>query len=72
MEIIKIMAYLVANPYKEEVVFNVKPVRNNEFKCWVQCTRFGEISTYGVILPKGSIYKLIGKNLTWRDEPVKI
>lgn len=26
----------------------------------------------GVILPKGSIEKLIGKRLTWNDEPVKL
>lgn len=66
------MAYLAVNPYKEEVVFNVKPARYNELRCWVQYNRLDEISTYGVILPKGSIYKLIGKNLTWCDEPVEI
>ena len=27
---------------------------------------------FGVILPKGSIEKLIGKKLTWDDEPVEI
>ena len=26
----------------------------------------------GIKLPKGSIEKLIGKKLTWRDEPVKL
>jgi len=26
----------------------------------------------GVTLPKGSILKLIGKTLTWNDEPVEI
>lgn len=28
--------------------------------------------TYSVILPKGSIKKLIGRNLTWEDSPVEI
>ena len=27
---------------------------------------------WGVILPKGSIKKLIGKELNWSDEPVKL
>ena len=27
---------------------------------------------FGVILPKGSIEKLIGKKLTWKDEPIEI
>lgn len=26
----------------------------------------------GVVLPKGSIEKLIGKKMTWEDEPVEI
>ena len=26
----------------------------------------------GVILPKGSIYKLTGKKITWKDEPIKL
>lgn len=30
------------------------------------------IPFFGVILPKGSIEKLIGKKLTWKDEPVEI
>lgn len=25
-----------------------------------------------IILPKGTIYKIIGRNLTWRDEPVEL
>ena len=26
----------------------------------------------GIILPKGSIKKLIGRDLTWKDEPIEI
>lgn len=26
----------------------------------------------GIILPKGSIQKLIGRSLTWEDEPVEL
>lgn len=25
-----------------------------------------------IVLPKGTIFKLIGKELTWDDEPVKL
>lgn len=27
---------------------------------------------WGVVLPKGTIKKLIGRELTWSDEPIKI
>ena len=32
---------------------------------------YGE-NDYGVDLPKGAIFRLIGKELTWEDEPVKL
>lgn len=57
-------------PKEEEVIFSHKPKRlaptGSECKLWVR--------SYGdsVILPKGSIKKLIGRELKWEDEPVKI
>jgi hypothetical protein len=64
-------------PTEEEVIFSHKPRRhtispfssepNMDYTMW---DRGGFIDA--VILPKGTIKKLIGKDLTWKDEPVKI
>ena len=64
-------------PTEEEVIFSHEPRRhtinpfssepNMDYTMW---DRGGFIDA--VILPKGSIKKLIGKDLTWYDDPVKI
>ena len=57
-------------PREEEVIFSHKPERlaptGSECKLWVR--------SYGdsVILPKGSIKKLIGRELTLEDGPFEI
>lgn len=57
-------------PREEEVMFSHKPERlaptGSECKLWVR--------SYGdsIILPKGSIKKLIGRELKWEDDPVEI
>lgn len=61
------MAWLCVDKDGTEVVFNKKPVRD---------TGYWKFSTYDynhyVCLPKGSIKKLIGRELTWNDEPVEL
>lgn len=49
-----------------------------EYDHWIEkhssgeeCPRFG-FAPQWMYLPKGSIEKLIGRTLTWNDEPVKI
>lgn len=57
------MAWVAVNPNGEERVSVYMPIRA-EANFW-----------YGVIsleMPKGSIQKLIGKELTWDDEPVEL
>ena len=56
------MAYLAVNKNGEEQI------------CEQELFRWGsEIYWYPTIeLPKGSIEKLIGKKLTWEDEPVEL
>lgn len=40
---------------------------------WVELIDYGRIKLPNwIFLPKGSIEKLIGKKLTWNDEPIKI
>lgn len=47
-----------------------------EYMCyWTDVTEFKDdapIRTTEIEIPKGSIEKLIGRNLTWEDEPVEI
>lgn len=56
-----------------EGVFSHKPTRGDELHFW-----YDEVEDGGVIydteieLPKGSIKKLTGKDLTWNDEPIEL
>jgi len=72
------MTYLAVQKNGTEVMFSRKPYRENvegnkwhwtdaEYKC--KCL-YRE--TTKIVLPKGSIKKLIGKNLEWEDEAVKL
>lgn len=63
------MAWVAVDNDGREMIFGYKPERIdwNDYKRWVN-SRFGDLIT----LPKGSIKKLIGRPLTWKDEPVEI
>ena len=71
------MAYVAVNKDGSEVIYDFLPIREinfNEF--WMAqdiVYKDGwEIDPQEVGLPKGSIEKLIGKKLTWEDEPVEL
>lgn len=57
------MAWLAVDKHGTECIFGFKPSRS-QFGTW----RIGP----HIILPEGSIKKLIGRELTWEDEPVEI
>lgn len=57
------MLWLVVNKNGQEKLYYQKPVRDSESRSWM-C--LGHVD---IVLPKGSIYRLIGKTLTWKDEP---
>ena len=63
------MAWLVKDLHGE-YVFEDEPIRGHG--CWLprNLPLYG-VSNY-VQLPEGSIFKLIGKELTWDDAPVEI
>ena len=77
------MAFATVDKSGLESLFNEKPIRKKDF--W-HSSVIGQTSTLNiwgdeeyedlyddwVILPKGSIKKLIGKELTWEDEPVEL
>lgn len=69
------MAWLTVDKSSIECIFDNEPVRIDGQWDDVDYMVRGETnydSSTGIILPKGTIKKLIGKDLTWKDEPVKI
>ena len=77
------MAFVTVSKSGLECVFNKKPIRKKDF--WHPSV-IGQTSTLNiwgdeeyedlyddwVDLPKGSIKKLIGRELSWSDEPVEL
>lgn len=65
------MAYLCVDKDGTNVVFPEKPSRDR--RCWAYYTTIeGELFDFRIDLPKGSIERLIGRQLRWEDEPVLI
>lgn len=62
------MAWIVVTKFGVEWIFPFKPMR--DYPCW-SCTGFRG-AFYGTVLRKGSIKKLIGRELTWMDNPVEL
>lgn len=56
------MAWLAVDKDETEIICDIEPNRSMDW--WGYCERIG--------LPSGSIEKLIGRKLTWQDEPVEI
>lgn len=72
------MAWVVCDIRGKAFIFNNKPHRaciytsnDEQFKYW-EGYRDGPFIDPAVSLPKGTIEKLIGRKLTWNDEPVKL
>lgn len=63
------MAWLAVDKDGQEAIYQEKPVRNDDywepFRCCLSDTDY-------VYVPKGTIAKLIGKDLTWDDASVEL
>lgn len=82
------MAWLAVNEDGLEVIFNNQPLYCRSERCWcaddgyeLDYKDFYDFSAgverkpkyfYGVVLPKGTIKRLIGRELTLDDEPVEL
>ena len=51
-----------------EIIFQSKPKRGRFFNLWVPKE---DREGFSITVPKGTIKKLIGRDLTWEDEPVE-
>lgn len=60
------MAWVAVNKDCKECIYQFRPKRRNN-----QFIPLYEYSMW-MALPKGSIKKLIGKNLNWTNEPVEL
>ena len=63
------MAYLTVDEEENESIFSQEPIRG-KYRDRIGYWKRQEGSE--IWLPKGSIEKLIGKKLTWEDEPVEL
>lgn len=61
------MAYLCVDR-SGEYIANNKPIRDTFWKDWID-EFYGEYCIL-IPIPKGTIKKLIGKEMTWEDEPI--
>ena len=58
------MAWLAVDKSGQEIIGDISPLRVG----WIWVFD----SAHYVLLPDGTIKKLIGRDLTWEDEPVEI
>ena len=65
------MAYLCVDKDGTELIFKEKPYRDNYGSFWSYCY-YVPRDNFAIELPHGSIAKLIGRELTWEDEPVEL
>lgn len=59
--------WVAVNKNGEEWAFCDEPARRNDWHAWV-----GDYCDTGVIMPTGTIELLLGRKLTWEDNPVEI
>ena len=64
------MAWVVKNKDGSETIYEVKPYKYNDE--WVSRKDSWERPYQHFGIPQGSIKKLIGRELTWNDEPVEL
>jgi hypothetical protein len=61
------MAWLAVDKDGSEIIYTHKPKRAGTLNYWIALQSSAKL----VDLPKGSIKRLIGRELTWDDEPVE-
>ena len=69
------MAYVAVDKDSQEGIHQRKPTLGSGDGFWYtmgKYTKRGEKYIHRIALPKGSIEKLIGRKLTWEDEPVEL
>lgn len=68
------MAWLAVNKDGSEIISQERLNKDFVSKRWVSYRLYSDGKYYPAIiyLPKGTIKKIIGRELNWKDEPVEI
>lgn len=82
------MAYLAVSRDNREIMFNEKPEYDRIEDCWkenygeeIVWNDYADFDAgvhiedrffYGIEIPSGTIKKIIGKELTFKDEPIEL
>ena len=66
------MACLAVDKDGTEWVWSYRPLRNKYRGVWDATYNDDDYSYRSIELPKGSIEKLIGRILTWADDPYEL
>ncbi len=64
------MAWVAVDFYGTEYISENKPIRDSADYFWTSQYWFFYLNK--VRLPKGTIKKLIGKELSWKDKPIEL
>ena len=64
------MAFLAVDPDGQELIFRYKPYRRDD-RYW-SSSYYASRNHFAIGLPPGSIAKLIGRELSWKDEAVEL
>lgn len=64
----KTTVWLAVDNEGTEVIFQSKPKRGRFFNLWIPKE---DREGFSITVPQGTIKKLIGRDLTWDDEPVE-
>lgn len=62
------MAWLAVDRDGSENIYDIKPIRD----LWVNKWDIRTEDSWWINLPQGTIEKIIGRSLTWEDNPVEI
>lgn len=66
------MAWLCVDKDSTEIISPSQPIRDyDRWNCCYENVE-GWYDNYGIILTKGTIKKIIGRDLKWEDEPIEI
>ena len=70
------MAFVEIKKDGKEIIFDYKNIGDTNFNAFRVSKELNKelkyVKTAEIILPKGSIEKLIGRKLTWEDDPVEL
>lgn len=68
------MAWVAVHKNGKEGIFSHRPTRGEKLDFWYdeQEDDAGVLYDTEIPLPKGSIKKLIGRDLTWEDNPIEL